>query len=81
MPVWLQKLLESDGKRKTINQLNGSGGTKKSQIIENYVPDILPVVAQLLEQDQLTEYAYTCHPSVQHISKLKNEGMVLLDTP
>ncbi|KAK4193086.1 peptidase family C78-domain-containing protein [Podospora australis] len=35
---------------------------------------VIPVIAQLLEQSPSTEYAYLCHPSVQHISKLKSEG-------
>lgn len=36
--------------------------------------DIIPVLAQLLEQCPTTEYAYLCHPAVQHVSKLRREG-------
>ncbi|KAK5630713.1 hypothetical protein RRF57_006428 [Xylaria bambusicola] len=32
------------------------------------------VLARLLEQNPSTEYAYLCHPAVQHISKLRGEG-------
>ncbi|KAI0503287.1 peptidase family C78-domain-containing protein [Xylaria bambusicola] len=35
---------------------------------------IIPVLARLLEQSPSTEYAYLCHPAVQHISKLRGEG-------
>lgn len=36
---------------------------------------IIPVVEQLLQQSPTTHYAYLCHPCVQHISKLRREGM------
>ncbi|KAI3334873.1 peptidase family C78-domain-containing protein [Ustulina deusta] len=35
---------------------------------------IIPALARLLEQNSSTEYAYLCHPAVQHISKLRGEG-------
>ncbi|WZH45168.1 Zinc finger with UFM1-specific peptidase domain-containing protein [Fusarium acuminatum] len=35
---------------------------------------VLPVLGQLLEQSATTQYAYLCHPAVQHISKLRREG-------
>ncbi|EEY13904.1 conserved hypothetical protein [Verticillium alfalfae VaMs.102] len=35
---------------------------------------VVPVLKQLLEQSNTTQYAYLCHESVQHISKLKLEG-------
>lgn len=37
---------------------------------------IVPVLGILLEQSTSTEYAYLCHPAVQHISKLRREGVV-----
>jgi hypothetical protein len=39
---------------------------------------VIPVVAQLLEQSTTTKYAYLCHPCVQHVSKLKREGLCSL---
>lgn len=36
--------------------------------------DVVPVLKQLLEQCPTTEYAYLCHPCVQHVSKLRREG-------
>jgi hypothetical protein len=32
-------------------------------------------MGQLLEQCHATKCAYLCHPCVQHVSKLKKEGM------
>lgn len=36
--------------------------------------NIIPVMKQLLQQSASTEYAYLCHPCVQHVSKLRREG-------
>lgn len=36
--------------------------------------DVIPVLRQLLQQSASTEYAYLCHPCVQHVSKLRREG-------
>lgn len=36
--------------------------------------DVIPVLRQLLQQSPSTEYAYLCHPCVQHVSKLRREG-------
>ncbi|KAG7419705.1 Ubiquitin carboxyl-terminal hydrolase ZUFSP [Fusarium oxysporum f. sp. rapae] len=35
---------------------------------------VMPVLSQLLEQSPSTQYAYLCHPAVQHVSKLRREG-------
>ncbi|KAH6987291.1 peptidase family C78-domain-containing protein [Ilyonectria sp. MPI-CAGE-AT-0026] len=35
---------------------------------------VMPVLGQLLEQSPSTQYAYLCHPQVQHVSKLRREG-------
>jgi zinc finger-containing ubiquitin peptidase 1 len=36
--------------------------------------DVVPVIAQLLQQSPTTEYAYLCHPCTWHVSKLRREG-------
>jgi hypothetical protein len=38
------------------------------------VEGIIQVLDQLLQQSKSTEYAYLCHPGVQHVSKLAKEG-------
>lgn len=35
---------------------------------------IIPVLAQLFEQSSSTRQAFLCHPSTNHVSKLKKEG-------
>lgn len=74
MPEWLVKLLESDGERKLMNRVTSGGKLTKVTASANWASGILAVVAQLLEQDPKTEYAYLCQPDVLHISKLKREG-------
>ncbi|KFY26327.1 hypothetical protein V493_04163 [Pseudogymnoascus sp. VKM F-4281 (FW-2241)] len=74
MPAWLHNLLLSDGMPRTTTKLNSSGGITTVKKIGNHVSGVMPVLEKLIEQDPDTEYAYTCHPSVEHVSKLKNEG-------
>ena len=75
MPDWLVKLLESDGKMETVNQLGADGRVKKVKACPNMAPGVVPVIARLLEQDRSVAYAYLCDPAVKHVSKLKKEGM------
>lgn len=42
--------------------------------MENEVPGIVPVLAQLSGLSKNVETAYFCHPSVQHIFKRKDHG-------
>lgn len=73
MPPWLVKLLESDGENKSVSKLSPRGKVEKVKT-NNYSEGIIPVLAQLLEQDTSTKVAYLCHPSVKHISKIRREG-------
>ncbi|KAH8598036.1 peptidase family C78-domain-containing protein [Bisporella sp. PMI_857] len=74
MPSWLVKLLERDGTIETDYRKDRYGKIRLVQKCENRAEGILPVIRQLLDRDPSTEYAYLCHPSVQHIFKLKKEG-------
>lgn len=75
MPPWLVKLLkEKDGEITTVNRLDDYGKIRKVKVCPNRSEDILPVLHQLLKQDKDVDYAYLCHPSVRHVSKLKREG-------
>jgi hypothetical protein len=73
MPSWLVKLLGSDGEIRTCSRL-GPGGKVKKFKSSNHAEGILPVLAQLLDQDLSTRFVYLCHPSVKHVSKLRREG-------
>jgi zinc finger-containing ubiquitin peptidase 1 len=77
MPAWLRQLLEADGRFQTSKEPSLLGKSPKIRIIENQVSGVVSVVERLLQQDHTTEYAYTCHPCVQHVSKLQKEGKVI----
>ena len=72
MPAWLRQLLEADGQFQMSEENSRMTKQTKIRIIENQVSGIVAVVERLLRQDHTTEYAYTCHPCVQHVSKLQN---------
>lgn len=74
MPSWVVKILEKDGHLETVNRLGPNNKLYKVKTCVNQASGILPVVAQLLEQDSYTEFAYLCHPAVRHVSKLRREG-------
>lgn len=74
MPSWLVKILEKDGELKRVKRLDAQGKLKTVDFAPNHADNILPVIAQLLEQSRGTRSAYLCHPSVLHVSKLWREG-------
>ncbi|KAG0648301.1 Zinc finger-containing ubiquitin peptidase 1 [Hyphodiscus hymeniophilus] len=75
MPSSLVKLLkENDGKLETVNRLGRDNKLFKVRVSINQTPGILPVIEQLLSKDVHTDFAYLCHPTVKHVSKLKGEG-------
>lgn len=74
MPAWLRQLLEADGQPQAAKGLSRVGRSLNIKLAENQISGVVPVVERLLYQDQTTEYAYTCHPCVQHVSKLPREG-------
>lgn len=74
MPSWLVKLLEEDGAIKIVSRLGHDGKLRKQRICPNMTAGLIPVLAQLLHQDEATEYAYLCDSVVKHVSKLKREG-------
>jgi zinc finger-containing ubiquitin peptidase 1 len=74
MPNWLVKVLESDGEIRSVTRLSPEGKLKKFKVSANHAAGVLPVLKQLLNQDPYTQFAYLCHPSVKHVSKLRREG-------
>ncbi|POS85244.1 hypothetical protein EPUL_001798 [Erysiphe pulchra] len=73
MPGWLIKLLkEEDGVTKTIKRTQ-NGKSKEIEICPNMMMGIIPLLVRLLTEDKSTLYAYTCHPCVRHVSRLKRE--------
>lgn len=74
MPSWLFKLLAEDGAVKFTTKIATDGSLKKVKTCPNMAAGVVPVLEQLLQQDDYTQFAYLCHPAVKHISKLRREG-------
>ncbi|KAI9887770.1 MAG: hypothetical protein M1823_000411 [Watsoniomyces obsoletus] len=75
MPTWLRKVLEQDGQPSVRNQIGSDGRLVK--VIEppsNVMAGVVPVVAQLCEQDRSVEKAWLCHPCVRHVFKIPKAG-------
>ena len=74
MPDWLRNELEVGAKVKTINQITSDGRLLRTDSIANEIQGIIPVIAQLCEQDPAVSRAYLCHSEVTHVVKLAKEG-------
>ncbi|KAL8761835.1 MAG: hypothetical protein Q9184_002078 [Pyrenodesmia sp. 2 TL-2023] len=74
MPAWLHKQLERGAKVSLVNQISQSGCLVRVEVVANETPEILPVLAQLCQQDHTLSKVYLCHPGVQHIFKMAKEG-------
>lgn len=77
MPPWLVKLLQDqDGAYKTESRIDRHGNVEKVRRCANMTRGIVPILEQLLEQDESTQFAYLCDPAVRHVSKLRREGEI-----
>ena len=74
MPAWLEKKLLEGAKVHASTQIGPDGRLIQVQTVANETQGLLPVIAQLCDQDSKVYKAYLCHPSVQHVSKLEKEG-------
>ena len=74
MPSWLRKQLEAGAKVTISSQIMPDGRLQRVESIANEVRGIVPVLAQLCEQDPTVERAYLCHPEVTHVVKMAKEG-------
>lgn len=74
MPDWLRKELEIGAKIKVTNQITPDGRLLRIESIANEVRGVIPVIAQLCEQDVAVSRAYLCHSDVTHVVKLAKEG-------
>ena len=74
MPDWLRKELEIGAKVKVTNQITPDGRLLRIEDIANEVRGVIPVIAQLCEQDSTVSRAYLCHSEVTHVVKLAKEG-------
>ena len=74
MPDWLHKVLEIGARVKVTNQITSDGRLLRIESIANEVRGVIPVIAQLCEQDPAVSRAYLCHSEVTHVVKLAKEG-------
>ena len=74
MPDWLRRELEIGAEVKVTNHIAPDGRLLQIENIANEVRGIIPVIAQLCEQDPAVSRAYLCHPDVTHVVKLAREG-------
>ena len=74
MPDWLYKQLEIGAKVNVVNQLTHDGRIYRQETVANETRGILPVLAQLTEQDRQVSRGFVCHPDVQHVVKMTREG-------
>lgn len=74
MPVWLRKQLEQGAKVTSRNIISPDGSLIRIETIANEIRDIIPVLAQLCQQDPSVERAFLCHSGVQQVAKMSREG-------
>jgi len=74
MPEWLRRQLERGAKVTISNQIGNDGRLIRIETIANEFPGIIPVLAQLCEQDHAVSRAYLCQPDVTHVVKMAKEG-------
>ncbi|MCJ1421349.1 hypothetical protein MMC32_007712 [Xylographa parallela] len=74
MPTWLRKQLEHGARVTVVNQLAPNGQIIRVETVANETPGIVPVLAQLCEQDPALSKVFLCHPGVKHVVKMAKEG-------
>ncbi|KAL9045419.1 MAG: hypothetical protein Q9206_007297, partial [Seirophora lacunosa] len=74
MPAWLYRHLQQGAKVSVINEISPCGRSVRLEMVANESSGILPVLAQLCEQDRMLSKVYLCHSGVQHIFKMAKEG-------
>jgi hypothetical protein len=74
MPAWLRKQLQVGGKVTVYERTRADGTQERIESIANETAGVVPLLAQLCEQDQSLEGAFLCHPGVNHVVKMWGEG-------
>lgn len=69
MPHSVLRILERDSKVKVTTTIGTNGTLVRQESVNNQTPGILPVLAQLFEQDHMVSKVYLCHPGVRHVAK------------
>ena len=74
MPEWLRKQLEVGAKVTVFNEISLDGQLIRVETVANELRGVIPVIAQLCEQDHTLSRVYLCHPNVTHVVKMAKEG-------
>lgn len=74
MPSWLLKQLEMGAPTTLANKIDDDGKLIRVESRANEIRHIIPVLAQLCEQDRTVAKAYLCHSDVRHVVKMSKEG-------
>ena len=74
MPEWLRRQLEHGARITIINNIGPDGRLTRTETIANEYRHIIPVLAQLCEQDPSVSRVYFCNPNVTHVVKMAREG-------
>ena len=74
MPGWLHKQLERGARVTLVNQIGPGGEILMVEKVANETPGIIPVLAQLCQQDLSLSKVFLCHEAVKHIFKTPKEG-------
>ena len=74
MPTWLYNQLDRGPKSTVETRIDSSGRLFRVQTVANETRAIIPVLAQLCQQDLNLSKAFLCHPAVKHVFKTPREG-------
>ena len=74
MPEWLRRQLEHGARITTTNKIGHDGRLIRTETIANEYREVIPVLAQLCEQDPSVSKVYFCNPNVTHVVKMAKEG-------
>lgn len=74
MPAWLRRQIERGARVTVVNQITPTGQMIRVEQVANETPGMVPVLAQLCEQDPALSKVFLCHPGVKHVVKQAREG-------
>ena len=74
MPAWLYKQLDRGARVSAETLIDASGRLTRTESAANETRGIVPVLAQLCQQDPDLSKVFLCHPAVRHIFKTPREG-------
>lgn len=74
MPKWLHDQLARGAPVRRKRKIGTDGKLYTEVSVQNEASDLIPVLSKLSAHSPNVQQAYFCHPAVQHIYKMPNEG-------